>query len=81
MMAAKNKLTEGEREQRRAEDRERLKAAAEQLLSSQGWQRWVRVRVRSRNGLARYCFLISRLSHFLRAWVVGGVGLSASGGR
>jgi hypothetical protein len=42
MMAAKKQLTEAEREQRRAEDRERLKAAAEQLLSSEGWQRWVR---------------------------------------
>ncbi len=39
-------------DQRRADDRERLGSAAEQLLSSEGWQRWVRVR--SRNGLARY---------------------------
>ena len=38
--------------QRRARDRERLQRAAEQLLSSEGWERWVRVR--SRNGLARY---------------------------
>lgn len=37
--------------QRRVQDRERLKAAAEQLLSSDGWQRWVRVR--ARGGLAR----------------------------
>ncbi|MFP5326105.1 MAG: ArdC-like ssDNA-binding domain-containing protein [Acidimicrobiia bacterium] len=45
-------LTEAEREQRRAQDRERLQQAAEQLLSSEGWQRWVRVR--ARNGLTRY---------------------------
>jgi hypothetical protein len=32
-------------------DRERLKAAAEQLLTSEGWRRWVQVR--SRAGLAR----------------------------
>jgi hypothetical protein len=46
------RLSEQEREQRRAEDRERLKHAAEQLLGSAGWQRWVRAR--ARNGLARY---------------------------
>jgi hypothetical protein len=51
MMTAKRRLTEPEREQRRAQDRERLKAAAEQLLTSEGWQRWVRVR--ARGGLAR----------------------------
>ena len=46
------RLSDSEREQRRERDRQRLKQAAEQLLSSDGWQRWVRVR--SRNGLARY---------------------------
>src|SRR5450631_2565845 len=51
-MARKQKLTAEEREQRRVRDRERLKVAAEQLLTSEGWERWVRVR--SRNGLARY---------------------------
>ncbi len=51
-MSTKRKLTDTEREQRRAQDRERLTRAAEQLLSSEGWRRWVRVR--SRNGLARY---------------------------
>lgn len=39
-------------EQRRAEDRERLQAAARALLDSDGWARWVRVR--ATNGLARY---------------------------
>jgi hypothetical protein len=47
----KNRLTDAERDERRAQDRERLKQAAEQLLTSEGWQRWVRVR--SRAGLAR----------------------------
>jgi hypothetical protein len=47
----RNKLTDAERDERRAQDRERLKQAAEQLLTSEGWQRWVRVR--SRAGLAR----------------------------
>jgi N-terminal domain of anti-restriction factor ArdC len=50
-MARRPKLTDAEREQRRAADRERLKQAAEQLLTSDGWQRWVRLR--SRAGLAR----------------------------
>jgi N-terminal domain of anti-restriction factor ArdC len=50
-MARRPKLTETEREQRRAADRERVKQAAEQLLTSEGWQRWVRLR--SRAGLAR----------------------------
>ena len=48
----KHQMTDAEREQRRAQDRERLKQAAEQLLSSEGWQRWVRVR--ATNGLSRY---------------------------
>jgi hypothetical protein len=51
------RLSEAEREQRRAEDRRRLDEAARQLLSSEGWQRWVRVR--ARNGLSRYCVVIS----------------------
>jgi antirestriction protein ArdC len=48
----KHRLSEAEREQRRVQDRERLQCAAEQLLSSEGWQRWVRTR--ASNGLARY---------------------------
>ncbi len=50
-MARHRKLTDAEREERRAQDRERLRQASEQLLSSQGWQRWVGLR--SRAGLAR----------------------------
>lgn len=50
-MAKAQKLTDEQREARRAKDRERLKQAAEQLLSSEGWQRWVRLR--SRAALAR----------------------------
>jgi hypothetical protein len=45
------RLTEQERAERRRQDRERLQFAAEQLLSSEGWRRWVRVR--SHAGLAR----------------------------
>jgi len=50
-MSQKPKLTDAEREQRRAADRERLMQAAAQLLTSEGWQRWVRVR--AQGGLAR----------------------------
>ena len=55
-MTTKRKLSDEEREQRRAQDRERLKQAAEQLLTSEGWQRWVRVR--AQGGLARLSLLI-----------------------
>ncbi len=48
MANSKHRLTDAERRQR---DRERLQHAAEQLLTSEGWQRWVRVR--SQAGLAR----------------------------
>ncbi|MTD44862.1 hypothetical protein GKE82_11310 [Conexibacter sp. W3-3-2] len=45
-------LTEQQRADRRAADRDRLEAAAGALLTSDGWQHWVQVR--ARNGLARY---------------------------
>src|SRR3954466_1590703 len=53
-MPNRKRLSDAEREQRRAEDRDRVQQAAQQLLSSEGWQRWVRVR--ARNGLSRYSF-------------------------
>ncbi len=37
-------LTDEERQQRRAAQRERLEHATEQLLHSDGWVRWLRVR-------------------------------------
>jgi N-terminal domain of anti-restriction factor ArdC len=51
MARSKRRLSEAERAERRRRNRERLQRAAEQLLSSEGWQRWVRVR--SQAGLAR----------------------------
>ena len=54
MSSRARRLTDAEREQRRARDRERLKSAARQLLTSEGWQRWITVR--ARNGLSRYSF-------------------------
>ena len=44
--------TETERDARRQADRERLEQAARALLTTEGWQRWIRVR--ATNGLARY---------------------------
>jgi hypothetical protein len=46
-----NRPSDAQGEQRREQDRERLHQAAQQLLSSEGWQRWVRVR--AKGGLAR----------------------------
>ncbi len=51
-MSKARRLSDEDRARRRAEDRNRMEHAARALLSSEGWQRWVRVR--SRNGLARY---------------------------
>lgn len=51
-MPRNQRLTEAEREERRKRDRERLHRATEQLLESEGWRQWVRLR--ARNGLARY---------------------------
>lgn len=53
-MPRRGSLTESERKARRQADRERLEQAARQLLTSDGWKRWVQVR--STNGLARYSF-------------------------
>ncbi len=56
MARSTSRLSESERGQRRARDRERLKVAAEQLLTLEGWERWVHVR--SPNGLSRYCIAV-----------------------
>jgi len=51
-MSRSRKLTDEERDQRRQADRQRLENAARELLTSEGWARWVRVR--SSVGLGRY---------------------------
>jgi antirestriction factor ArdC-like protein len=45
-------FTDEERDARRKADRERIEQAALDLLTSDGWQRWIRVR--ATNGLSRY---------------------------
>ena len=45
-------LTDDERDARRQADRERIEQAARALLTTDGWQRWIKVR--ASNGLSRY---------------------------
>jgi hypothetical protein len=45
-------LSEADRDARRQADRERIEQAGRALLTSEGWQRWIRVR--ATNGLSRY---------------------------
>jgi hypothetical protein len=49
-------LAEAERDARRQADRERIEHAARALLTTDGWQRWIKVR--ATNGLSRYSLLI-----------------------
>jgi antirestriction protein ArdC len=65
---ARRQLTEAEREARRRENRERLERATRELLTSEGWQRWVEVR--TPNGLARYS-LNNQLLICLEMWSCG----------
>ena len=62
-MSSKRSLTDQERAQRRAQDRERLKQAAQQLLTSEGWARWVRVRAMFHSYSAGNCMLIALQCH------------------
>lgn len=59
-MSRKHRLTDEQRDQRRAEDRERLKQAPEQLLTSEGWKRWVLVRAQGRPVAAVGSYLVER---------------------
>ena len=48
----RRRLTQAQRDARRQADRERIEQAARALLTTDGWQRWIRVR--ATNGLSRY---------------------------
>ena len=63
MAKAKRRLSEAERAERRRQDRERLQRAAEELLSSEGWARWVRVRAMFHAYSAGNCMLIALQCH------------------
>jgi hypothetical protein len=54
MAKTKRGLSADERAERRALDRERLRQAAQELLTSDGWQRWVRARALFHKLLPRY---------------------------
>ena len=62
-------LTDEQRDERRRADRERIERAVRALLTSDGWQRWIKVR--ASNGLSRYSVLI--LGPSRRRPVSGGV--------
>ena len=68
--ARRRKLTEEERAEKRAEDRERMAAAIDALRTSEGWQRWLAVRHR----FHRYSFKNQILIAHQRpgaTWVAG----------
>jgi len=58
-----SRLSETERDERRRTDRERLKQAAEELLCSEGWRRWVRVRASFHAYSAGNCMLLALQCH------------------
>jgi hypothetical protein len=60
---SRRRCTERERDERRRADRERLRRAAEELLSSEGWARWVRVRSMFRSYSAGNCMLLAQQCH------------------
>jgi hypothetical protein len=59
----RRRLSDAERDQRRTAERERAKQAAEQLLTSDGWQRWVRARSMFHRYSANNCMLIALEFH------------------
>ena len=63
MAKAKRRVSEAEHAERRRQDRERLQRAAEELLFSEGWARWVRVRVMFHSYSAGNCMLIALQCH------------------
>jgi hypothetical protein len=57
------RLSEQQRDERRRQDRERLHQAAEQLLSSEGWTRWVKTRAMFHAYSAGNCMLLAAQCH------------------
>jgi hypothetical protein len=55
--------SEQERAERRRQDRERLQQAARELLSSEGWARWVRTRGMFHSYSAGNCMLLAAQCH------------------
>jgi hypothetical protein len=63
MQKPRKQLTDQEREQRRTQDRERVKQAAQELLSSEGWARWVHARQLFHRYSASNCMLLALAFH------------------
>lgn len=57
------RLSEQERSERRRQDRERLQQAARELLSSEGWGRWVKTRAMFHTYSAGNCMLLAAQCH------------------
>ena len=57
------RLSEQERAERRRQDRERLQRAARELLSSDGWARWVKTRAMFHAYSAGNCMLLAAQCH------------------
>ncbi len=55
--------SERERSERRHTDRERLRDAAEQLLTPEGWMRWVQARATLRGYSSANCMLLAQQCH------------------
>jgi hypothetical protein len=63
MAKSSRQPSEHERAERRRQDRERLQRAAQELLSSDGWARWVRTRAMFHNYSASNCALLAWQCH------------------
>src|SRR4030081_3355304 len=63
MAKSSHRLSDQERAERRRQDRERLQRAAEELLSSDGWERWVRVRATFHSYSAGNCMSLALQCH------------------
>ncbi len=63
MPKTRKPLSDQEREQRRAADRERVKQAAQELLCSEGWARWVRARQLFHRYSASNCMVLALAFH------------------
>ncbi len=57
------RLSQQERAERRRQDRERLQQAPRELLSSDGWARWVKTRAMFHSYSASNCMLLAAQCH------------------
>jgi hypothetical protein len=57
------RVTEQDRAERRRQDRERVQHAARELLSCDGWARWVKTRAMFHSYSAGNCMLLAAQCH------------------